>query len=159
MQLLLILLGLALLSSGIKGTERALGNQLQADFLGEGDKSGGFVSWLAALLAIGALGYIPVLQKPSRALLGLIGVSIFLTNHGIISQLFTSVATIRQQGVAGNVPIVTGAAGGGSLTSGASAGPNVGSSSGSNVGQAVGAVSQGVGILSGLTSLLGFVGL
>lgn len=91
-----LIAGVLLIVSGVKGTEVKLGAQLQQDLLGGPNDQSGFLAWLAALLIIGALGYIPALAKPSKYLLILLLVVILFANNGFFGQLFTSIATIQQ---------------------------------------------------------------
>lgn len=81
MPLLIVIVGLILIVSAIRGTTGDLATNLATDV------TGGFVKWLAAIIAIGALGYVPVFKEPSRYLLALVAVVIFLTTgKGFLSQ-------------------------------------------------------------------------
>lgn len=79
----LIIIGVVLLVTSIRNTYGAttpqggpgLGTLLQADFTGPNN----FVFWVVAILAIGALGYVPKLKGLSTAFLGLVIVVLFLT--------------------------------------------------------------------------------
>lgn len=75
----ILLIGLAMVTAGLKGTGHELGQQLQSDLIG----SGGFVLWIAAVLTIGALGFIGPLRQTSRYLIVLLGVVLVLRNGGI----------------------------------------------------------------------------
>jgi hypothetical protein len=79
----LMVIGIALLVSALRGTEKTLGQQLVSDMTG----SGSYVDWVAAIIIIGLLGYIPSFQTPSRALLGLILLVFIVSNNGVFSKL------------------------------------------------------------------------
>jgi hypothetical protein len=64
---------------------------LAADF--SGSKS--FIYWIAALAAIGGLGYIPAFKTPSRALLVLMLVVLLLRNGGFFSQLSSALSSAQ----------------------------------------------------------------
>lgn len=106
----LLFIGIILVLSAANGTLTALGAQLKKDFTGPGN----FVAWLAAVGIIGALGYIPQLEKFSRAFIGLLLVVIFFAagkqgKFQAFQQAITNVVT----GNLGNVPIATNTAAGG----------------------------------------------
>lgn len=79
----LLLMGLLLMSVALKGTEHELGQRLQMDLLGQD----GFIVWIFAILAIGALGYVPGLETASNYLLALVMVVVLVRNGGVWSQL------------------------------------------------------------------------
>ena len=73
----LLIIGAVFLVSAVKGTTdgpAGLYALLVGDFTGQGN----FVYWVAAILIIGALGYIPKAKPVSVALLGLVLVVLFL---------------------------------------------------------------------------------
>jgi hypothetical protein len=76
MALLFIIIGIAIVISGIRNTYAQLGQQLAADFTG----SGSFIYWVAAIMILGMVGYIPGAQKPARMLLALVILSFVLAN-------------------------------------------------------------------------------
>lgn len=78
----LLAIGLLLVIAAYNNTQTVLAAQLKKDFSG----NTGFIMWIAAILIVGAIGYIRPLQTVSRAFLGLILVVIFLTNAGFFSQ-------------------------------------------------------------------------
>lgn len=81
MPFLIVIVGLILIVSAIRGTTGDLATDLATDV------SGGFLKWLAAVIAIGALGYVPGLKEPSRYLLALVALVILLTTgKGFLSQ-------------------------------------------------------------------------
>lgn len=125
-----------LVISGARDTQAALYVQVKGDFTGANN----FFYWIAAILIIGALGYIPSLTKVSRVFLGLILLVIFLANGGIWDQLTsalsgTATASASPGGTGPSTPAGIAAAAG---TGGASTGIS--------------------GILSGLAGAFGFGG-
>jgi len=120
----LALIGLLLIASALKGTEHELAQRFQTDLLG----ADGFIAWIFAILAIGALGYVPGLETVSNYLLALIMVVVVVRNGGIWTQFQ---AALQQASAAGPAPSIapkaTSADGSGSSGSGGSS-----SSSGSS---------------------------
>lgn len=94
----LITIGLALIVSGIKNTQSQLGAQVVKDFTGAGN----FIYWVLAIFCVGALGYIPQLDKFSKAFMGLIIVALFISNKGFFSQF-----TVAIQSGTANAPTTT----------------------------------------------------
>jgi hypothetical protein len=108
----LLLIGAVLIIAAIRGTYADLGKQLTTDFTGSG--SGSFLVWIAAIGAVGALGYSPVLRTPARMLLALVILAMVLTNgrRGLFSRLQQAVAAtpaaqpgIADQPLTGSVPV------------------------------------------------------
>lgn len=122
MPLLFLIAGLILIVTVVRGTTGDFASTL-AD-----DVTSGYLKWLAAILAIGLLGYIPALEKPSRYLLGLVALVILLTNGSGFIQMFvqqienpgTATATTPAGGNA-NLPAIPVQTGGGG-SAGASTG-------------------------------------
>jgi hypothetical protein len=77
-----------LILSAIRDTQGQLASLLVHDFTG----SGSFLMWLAAIVAVGLLGYSPSLKTPSRLLLALIVLGILLSNQGVFAKLQQAVA-------------------------------------------------------------------
>lgn len=75
--------GLLMIVTGVKGTYSQFGAQVASDFTG----SQPFTYWVAAILGIGAIGYIDALRTVSRLFLALILVSMVLANKGFFNQL------------------------------------------------------------------------
>jgi hypothetical protein len=134
----LLVLGTLLIASGLKGTEHKLGQQIANDMLG----TDGFIGWIAAFGAIGALGYIPKLEQPSRYLIALLVVVIVLRNGGVFQQAMTAIQTAAASGGSASVPAQP--------TALDSTGSSGGSSGGSN---ALGGFGQAVGILGSIASI------
>lgn len=78
----LIAIGLLLVITAYNNTQTVLSAQLQKDISG----STGFIYWIAAIVIVGAIGYIKPLEPVSRVFLALILVVLFLTNQGVFSQ-------------------------------------------------------------------------
>lgn len=78
----LTIIGLLLVVTGFQNTHAQLGKQITSDFTGKNN----FIYWIAALGAVGALGYVKELEPFSRAFLVLILIGIFLSNKGFFSQ-------------------------------------------------------------------------
>jgi hypothetical protein len=94
MPLALAIIGVGLLVTAILNTWRCLGTQLASDLSG----SGNFIYWIAALFIIGMLGYNKTLETPSRLLLTLIILSMFLANQGFFSQFLSALKSVKGTG-------------------------------------------------------------
>jgi hypothetical protein len=81
----LLIVGVFLLVAGVRGTQTQLFTLVHGDFTG----SDNFIYWLLAILAIGAVGYIPRLKGVSNAMLALVIVILFLSRGGFFAR-FTS---------------------------------------------------------------------
>jgi hypothetical protein len=82
----LVIVGLIAVMSAIKGTQQQLGAQLVKDFTGQNS----FLVWMAAICTVGLIGYIPALQKFSRAFLVLVILAIILSHQGFFQQLYAA---------------------------------------------------------------------
>ena len=87
-----------LLIAAIRGTQGDLFALLASDFTGKNN----FIYWLAAMLAIGAIGYIPKAKPVSVALLTLVVLVLFLkkgnadgVGGGFFAQLTSGLATTQ----------------------------------------------------------------
>ncbi len=91
MPFVLIIIGLVLLISGVRGTVVSSGQQEGLYDLVKGDFTGkdNFFYWFVAIMVIGAIGYIEDLQSLSRAFLALVVIVLFLSNGGFF-QKFTA---------------------------------------------------------------------
>lgn len=83
MPLVAILAGLVMVDLAFRGTEHLFARQLAADF-GQGTE---FLSWAAAVLILGALGYVPALKTVSNGSVALVIVVLVLRNGGLFQQL------------------------------------------------------------------------
>lgn len=78
----LVIIGLALLISGVKNTQDQLFTLVKGDFTG--DKN--FIFWVVSILIIGAIGYVPKLKPIANSFLVLVVVVLFLSNRGFFTQ-------------------------------------------------------------------------
>jgi hypothetical protein len=83
MIILALLVGVLLIVSAIRGTQGTLFSALAEDVPG-------FAIWGAALVAVGAVGFIPGLKPVSRGLMALVIVVIVLNNYQSILDGFKS---------------------------------------------------------------------
>jgi len=94
-----LIIGVALILTAYRNTQAELFQLLQSD-------AGGYVKWAAAILAIGAIGYIPDMQKVSRALLALVLLVIVISNQGAFQNFKTAVtSSIPQATVPQTAPL------------------------------------------------------
>lgn len=87
MALALFFVGLLLVVSAVKGTQ----GQLSALFASEFTGSGNFWAFIAGIIFLGSLGYIPALRNTSRALIALTLIVLVLSNGGFWQQLSSAV--------------------------------------------------------------------
>lgn len=85
MPLILLLIAAVFIVSAFQNTQADLAAALEQD-------GPGYLKWAAALAAVGALGWVPGMQKPSRYLLALVLLVIFLRNYQAILQGFQAAA-------------------------------------------------------------------
>lgn len=83
MSLVFLLIGVVVVVAAFRNSQTAL-------FTAVGTDVPEFVIWGAALLAIGALGYVPGLKTVSKWLLGLVVLVLVVNNYQAISSGFTS---------------------------------------------------------------------
>jgi hypothetical protein len=122
MAIAFILIGVILVIVAIRNSYAQLGQQLKQDFTG-GDNFG---YWIASLVIIGAVGYIPYLKTPSRMLLALV-ITVFLLKNGtgFFSQLNSALKSPPQpsktstEQIPTSVPVTISGGSGGSGGSGA----------------------------------------
>lgn len=88
MPFILLVIGIAFAVAALRNTHKQLAAQLVTDFTG----TGSFIYWIAAIMIIGLLGYIPEFKTPSRLLLGLVLLGLFVSNQGFFAQLQTALA-------------------------------------------------------------------
>lgn len=105
MPLVLIGSGLILVLVGLNNGSAKLYQLLANDFTGPKN----FVYWFLAILILGALGYIPTLEKLSRLFLILVLVVLFLDNGGFFSQFQAFVKSSTAQGSTSGTANSTGA--------------------------------------------------
>lgn len=140
----LLIVGLVLISTALKNTEHELAQLLQDDILG----TSGFLTWAGAILAIGAIGYIPGMRQTSRYLLALIGVVMIVRNGGAWANAQAAIMSASALGPAPSVKsLAVSATSAGSGSSGGSAGAGAAaggsaSSGGDNTGAAIGTIAS-----------------
>ena len=100
----LILIGIVLLTSAIKGDLASLGALLKRDLFSPKDN---FLYWIVAILILGALGYVKSLRAFSDAFLLLVIVVFVVANNGFFSQFTAALAAIK----AGNCPSTSSSSG------------------------------------------------
>jgi hypothetical protein len=97
MPIFLMLAGIALIVVAYQGTYSKLFAQLTSDFAGGSSGTGGcaesYIYWVAAIGLLGTLGYIPDFQIPSRLLLALIIVALFLDNNGFWAEFTQAIGS------------------------------------------------------------------
>lgn len=92
MPLFLLLIGVILTVSGIRGTTEGLGSLLKEDFTGAGN----FTAWVFALILASAIGWIPGARPLSTAFLLLIIVAVLLkSGQGFFSQFQTDMKELN----------------------------------------------------------------
>lgn len=105
MAFLALLFAIVLIVAAIRNTHGALFAALQQDVPG-------YVVWASAIIALGAIGFIPNLKPISRALLALVFMVIILKNYRTILSGFTGMwQGAAAQGSGGGAPQVGGATG------------------------------------------------
>lgn len=82
------LVGLILIVTGAQNTYADFGATLKNDLTGENN----FTYWIAAIVLIGVLGYVPALNKFSHWFLALILLALFLSHKGFFSKLQAALA-------------------------------------------------------------------
>jgi hypothetical protein len=89
MAIVLIVIGAVLLDAGVRDKQSELWGQLQKDFSPSAQQPGqhSFLAWFAAIMVLGALGYVPQLQAFSRTFMLLVIVALFLSNGGFFADL------------------------------------------------------------------------
>lgn len=86
----LVFLGLILVIATLRGNLRFLAALFASEFQGQGS----FIYWLAAVMMIGAVGYIRPLRPVSNAFLILILIVFVVKNNGVFSRFTQAVNNI-----------------------------------------------------------------
>lgn len=84
----LVVIGLLMVIAAYNNTQSLLAAQLKEDLTG----TGGFIYWIAALLIIGAIGYVKPLETASRMMLLLLLIVFFLANGGVFAKFNEALA-------------------------------------------------------------------
>ena len=90
MPYVIVILGIVLVVTALRGTTAMLGKQIATDTVA----AGGFVWWFIAILIIGGLGYIKALRGLSDAFLALVIIALVVSNKGIFDQAQSAVEQI-----------------------------------------------------------------
>lgn len=85
----LVLIGLIMIVTGAKGTQKEFGRELVSDFTGPGN----FTWWIVSIGALGALGYVDKLRTFSRTFMALVIISMILSNRGFFDQFTKAINT------------------------------------------------------------------
>lgn len=91
MAFVLVIIGLLMVITGARGTYAQFGSQVASEFTAQPGGGPSFTTWLLAIAAVGAIGYIPTLQIISRWLMALVIIVIVLANKGFFAKLQQSV--------------------------------------------------------------------
>lgn len=108
------LVGLVLIITGAQNTYAQLGTQLTKDFTGQGN----FTYWIAALLLVGVLGYIPALKTFSSWFMALVLLALFLSKgQGFFAKFSAALASgpVAPNASASNSSVTTGQVSPGSI--------------------------------------------
>lgn len=98
MPLALIAIAVLFMVAALRGTLHTKGDQkglldlLQGDFIGQNN----FIIWIAAIVGIGAVGYIKPFQTIANWMLALVLLSLFLSHSGFFQQFIAAVATTQK---------------------------------------------------------------
>ena len=110
----LLIIGLALVSSGLQNTYPTLGATLKSDFSG----TGSFWYFITGIFAVGALGYYEPLKGASRLFILLIVIVLMFDNQGFFAQLRAALSSPKPSAKgAPNVVATTGQSTGQSIGS------------------------------------------
>lgn len=85
----LLIIGAVLLVAGIRNTYGDLWTLVEGDFT----RQNGYLTWVAAIAVVGAIGYIPKLKPLSVAFMTLLLVVLVLSNGGVFARLQEFIAS------------------------------------------------------------------
>jgi hypothetical protein len=88
MGLAFTIIGLLLVITGIQNTYADFGSTVAGEFSGKNN----FAYWIAAILLVGVLGYIPAMTKFSHWFMALILLSLFLSHKGFFQAFQSALA-------------------------------------------------------------------
>lgn len=83
------IVGLMLIITGAQNTYADFGSQVKSDLTGQNN----FTYWIAAIVFIGVLGYVPALNKFSHWFLALILLAMLLSHKGFFAALQAALAS------------------------------------------------------------------
>ncbi len=99
MGLFVLVLGILLIATGVNGTISKAGDLLKGEFTGPGN----FFTWMAAIIMVGMIGYVPKLRALSIAFLILVFVGILLTSgSGVFDRLSAALKDFNAGGAVKN---------------------------------------------------------
>lgn len=115
----LTFVGMLLIITGFQNTYQQFGQQVQSDFTGQNN----FLYWFAAIIIVGALGYIKSLETFSRAFLTLIILALIVQAYKQNPNVFSDIGSGISSGSSTQVnpigaPLPGAAASGGGTASG-----------------------------------------
>ena len=82
MPFVLIIIGAVMVVSAVRDTSEDLVTLVKGDMTGQ--KS--YLAWMISILVIGAIGYIPSMEKLSRYILVLVVIVLILSNKGLFAK-------------------------------------------------------------------------
>jgi len=106
MPFVLIIAGILLFVTAIKGTTGTLAKLVSDDIFG----TRGYIYWFASIIIVGAIGYVKPLKGISDAFLLLLILVLFLANRGVFAQFNSALAGTASQDASGNTQQGFGAA-------------------------------------------------
>lgn len=93
MAFVLIVIGLMVFISAIRGTTKTLGSLLVSDFISTGGQAS-FLYWIVAIMVVGGLGYIKAIRPLANAFLALLILVLFLANKGFFDQFNSALKSV-----------------------------------------------------------------
>ena len=150
MPIALLIIGILVVIAGVKNNASLLEQTLVSDFSG----AGSFWYWIAAVLAIGSLGYYSPAKQVSHLFLVLIVLVFLLSNGGVFAQLQSAVQSPKPAAgnstpQAANSNVSSGSGSGSDALSGdISSGniPAIGQDLGNAARKSIGSILGGVGL-------------
>ncbi len=92
MSFALVIIGLFMLITGVRGTYSDLAGLLKDDFTGENN----YFKWVIAMLVVGSLGYFKPIRPVANGILALVIMGLFLSNKGFFAK-FTQQLGIKNK--------------------------------------------------------------
>ncbi len=97
----LIIIGLALLVSGVRNTQDDLYTLIEGDFTGEKN----FIYWTISILVIGSIGYIRPLRPVANSFLVLVVIVLFVSKGGFFEKFIEGINTATTGNRFGNTEV------------------------------------------------------
>lgn len=88
----LLIVGIVLVVSAVRGTYSDLITLVSGEFKGS-SASSNFLYWFVAIMIIGLIGYAESLRNFSRAFMGLVIIALLLSNSGFFKTFFANIGT------------------------------------------------------------------